>query len=151
MCSPTGCTSYIECLRGVMSQILVFYSKIFFSETTQHIQTKLATRNVDHALTLSCAPHSRVFPGKGATRFLPESLLFTKTSSPQLPEPYEQNLLQCIRTVRCHGVCSPSGSAYLKGVKGVFCAKYWYFIQKSSQKPPTESRSNWPCGIVTMP
>ena len=52
--------------RG-LPQIWVFYSKIFFSETARHIQTKLATRHQDHALTLGCAPHGRISPGKGAT------------------------------------------------------------------------------------
>ena len=37
--------------RGVLPQILVFYSKILFSEFARQIQTKLATRHRDHAIT----------------------------------------------------------------------------------------------------
>ena len=66
LCSPFRCTPYRGSERGFFLKMLVFSSKIFFSETPRQIQTKLTTHR-DHAQTLSCALQSRISPGKGAT------------------------------------------------------------------------------------
>ena len=53
------------------------------TETARQIHTKLTTRHRDHALTLSCSPHSHISPGKGAMASLPESLIHQNIFSSQ--------------------------------------------------------------------